>query len=190
MDDLSVVPIIDAHLHMRQANGTPGLEEMLQRCGLRQVALQSIPSYEDEGPGQNIGGLLAKAQYPGRVFLFGGLTYDHPETPPEALDLAGQAQRLVAAGCDGIKMIEGKPGTRKDIGDIPLDSPLYHDCYALLEATGVPLLTMSAIRKASGIARGFPSGRRAPAGDGGAGSTRISISCVTRPPMCWNNSRG
>lgn len=141
MDDFLPIPVVDAHLHMRRADGAPGLEALLRACGLRQVALMSIPSYAGEGPGQNIGGLLAKARHPDSVFLFGGLTYDYPATPPEALDFAGQARRLVAAGCDGIKMIEGKPGTRKAIGDIPLDSPLYDGFYGYLEANGIPLLS-------------------------------------------------
>ena len=141
MSELLDCPVIDCHLHIKHAKGAPGLREMLRLAQLRQVAIQSIPSYEDEGPGQNIGGLLAKVKNPGRVFLFGGMQYDHPRTPMEKMDLLGQVKRLLACGCDGIKMIEGKPGTRLALGDIPLDAPVYDPVYAHLEAEQVPLLS-------------------------------------------------
>jgi len=141
MSDLLNCPVIDCHVHIHQAAGAPAMRELLRQCGLRQVAIQSIPAYENEGPGQNIGGLLAKVANPGRVFLFGGMQYDHPHLPVEAMDLLGQVKRLIAAGADGIKMIEGKPGTRLDIGDIPLDSPVYDDVYGYLEAKQIPLLS-------------------------------------------------
>jgi len=141
MSDLLNCPVIDCHLHMRQAHGAPAMRALLRQAQLRAVSIAAIPAYHDEGPGQNIGGLLAKVANPGRVFLFGGMQYDHPRLPVEAMDLLGQVQRLVAAGADGIKMIEGKPGTRLECGNIPLDSPVYDGVYGYLEANQIPLLS-------------------------------------------------
>ncbi len=53
------------------------------------------------------------------------------------LDFAGQARRLREAGCDGMKMIEGKPTSRKQTG-LPLDSLLYAEYYAYLGDRAVP----------------------------------------------------
>ena len=42
-------------------------------------------------------------------------------------------------GCDGIKMLEGKPTTRQYL-DIPVDSDYFIDYFKQVEATGFPLL--------------------------------------------------
>ncbi len=134
MSELLRCPVIDCHVHIHGAKGAPGLGTVLRQGRLAGVAIQSIPAFEDYGPGQNAGALLAKARWPGRVYVFGGLSY------ADGTDLPAQAQRLAAMGCDGLKMIEGKPGTRREIGDLPLDSSCYDGVYAFLEARGLPLL--------------------------------------------------
>ncbi|NIN10780.1 MAG: amidohydrolase family protein, partial [Gemmatimonadales bacterium] len=86
---------------------------------------------------QNPVALLVKALHPGRFYAFGGLHYK--KVGGEHEDFAEQARRLLQAGCDGMKMIEGKPTTRKALGH-PLDDPMYDDYYAFMEQVGAPIL--------------------------------------------------
>ena len=43
-------------------------------------------------------------------------------------------------GCDGVKMLEGKPNVRKALA-IPLDSPMYDGFYSYLQDNRVPVLS-------------------------------------------------
>ena len=47
-------------------------------------------------------------------------------------------------GCDGIKMLEGKPNVRKLLGGLPLNSPLFDGFYAYMEKEQIPLLLHAA----------------------------------------------
>jgi hypothetical protein len=53
--------------------------------------------------------------------------------------LVEQLDRLMKLGADGIKMIEGKPTTRK-LFPVPVDDPYFADYFARLEETALPVL--------------------------------------------------
>jgi hypothetical protein len=53
---------------------------------------------------------------------------------------AEYAGTLSKMGCDGIKMIEGKPDMRKMLAIPPFDSPAYAPYWQTLEESGLPLL--------------------------------------------------
>jgi hypothetical protein len=69
---------------------------------------------------------------------FAGLVYPPPDRRDE-LDPAAQARQLIAAGADGIKMIEGKPNTQKGIG-LALNAATYDGFYGFLASEEIPLL--------------------------------------------------
>lgn len=140
-------PIIDCHVHAfdfeaAARGGFASLRAMggtMDECGYGAVNVMSLTSYRACDMAQNPLCLLIKALHPGRAYAFGSLYYPPQGFPDGKADFRGQAERLVAAGCDGMKMIEGKPDTRKRTG-IPLDSTLYDDYYGWLQETGTPLL--------------------------------------------------
>jgi predicted TIM-barrel fold metal-dependent hydrolase len=86
--------------------------------------------------------LHLKAHHPENVFVFGGLDISPLFMMPEN---AGQifsdyVISLLNMGCDGIKMIEGKPQIRKTLPIPPFDSPSYAPYWETMEDRQVPLI--------------------------------------------------
>jgi predicted TIM-barrel fold metal-dependent hydrolase len=90
----------------------------------------------------NLLAMVAKAQYPGRCYAFGGLHHDLPGAAERDRDPALQARMLIEAGCDGIKMLEGKPNLRKRLG-LRLNDPSLDGFYDYMQSQGRPILSHS-----------------------------------------------
>lgn len=135
------LPLVDGHFHFHaeaiRTDLLSNLGEVMRACGT--VAINVVASTASGSLGDNLSAALAKACYPGRVYAFGGLHHHLPGVPRNGIDLADQARRLIRIGFDGLKMIEGKPTVRAELG-YPLDAPQYDDYYAFLEARRVPLV--------------------------------------------------
>jgi len=140
----SNIPIVDSHVHVETVR--PGvIEEMLEQeaeCGVESIGLLMLSMPASTYVNTNPEGLYAKWRHPEQVYLFGTLDYtllgadmEWRLTPP----LAEQVRRLHAMGCDGMKMLNGKPNYRKDSG-LALDSFVYEPYFAALEDLGFPLL--------------------------------------------------
>jgi predicted TIM-barrel fold metal-dependent hydrolase len=135
--------IIDCHVHF---GGVSVYDEMLadqERTGVDQFNIVVTPRLvEGDDPNKLANALWFKRQCPDRVYVFGGLDYtgmfdrgrDEPDVP-----FVDQLGRLLALGCDGLKMLCGKPDSRKAVGQ-PLDGPLYKPLLARLEETRTPVL--------------------------------------------------
>ncbi len=135
--------IVDCHVHF---DGIDLYDRMLadqQRTGVDRFNIVVTPRLSAEpGAFRLAEALWFKRRHPDRVYVFGGLDYggmfdrgrDEPDVP-----LVEQLERLVALGCDGLKMLCGKPDSRKAIGQ-PLDGPLYEPLLARLEETRFPVL--------------------------------------------------
>jgi len=139
---LADMHIVDCHTHVGGEN-LDAIDDMLdalksggidQACAL----VTSFPGRINAAPE----GLYAKAKHPEAVYLFLGLDYtaiarhvDHRLT----YSLVAQIDRYRALGCDGIKMLNGKPNYRKSAG-LALDSVIYDEYFAHLEKTGFPVL--------------------------------------------------
>jgi predicted TIM-barrel fold metal-dependent hydrolase len=135
-------PIVDCHVHFGGADldAIDGMLAAERAAGVEAVSLLagSFPRWVNSNPE----GFYAKARHPDRVYLFAALDYsaiiqevDHRWTH----SLASQLDRLLTMGCDGIKMVNGKPDSRKASG-LALDSVIYEDHFARLEERGLPLL--------------------------------------------------
>ncbi len=134
------LPLADCHVHMRgDMVSVDNLRGLMDGCGYDAMALMCIALRDDRGLKTNLLGLLFKALYPERVYVFGGLRHPESGAVPDARPYAQQARRLVELGCDGIKLIEGKPTTRKMLGR-PLDAREYDEFYSYLEEESVPVL--------------------------------------------------
>ena len=86
--------------------------------------------------------LHLKAHYPQRVFVFGGLDVSAYFRAPQQVGaiFASSLDGLSAAGCDGIKMIEGKPDMRKMLPIPPFDGAEFAPFWEKMAQTQMPLL--------------------------------------------------
>ncbi len=142
LSQLAKLPIVDCHTHFggEDLNGIEVMLEKERAGGVEQVSIviTSVPRRISGNPQ----GLYAKAKHPNRVYVFPGVDYSHIASDVDhrwTYSFPQQIARLIAMGCDGLKMINGKPNCRKDSG-IALDAAIYHDYFACLEEAGFPIL--------------------------------------------------
>lgn len=133
------VKIIDGHVHFRDLKWADALLELMDRVPLSAVNLVSTPSTETIN--QNAELIHFKAHYPGRFYASGGLDYLQVMAGRDRMSelLGAQIHTLKEIGFDGLKMIEGKPTTRKRL-QIPLDAPEYEGLWAALEELQMPIV--------------------------------------------------
>jgi len=132
--------IIDAHVHFGDVRLMSEVVELMDRAGVKQFNLVATP--HPQLVNLNPQAFYFKAHHPDRVYMFGALDYSGvlgPADPALTIPLADQVDRLMALGCDGIKMVEGKTTVRKQMG-LAFDSEVYADFFARAEERGVPIL--------------------------------------------------
>lgn len=123
--------IIDSHVHINSiADGHDPLYALAGRLGYEKLAVMSLQCCD---PLQNTAAALCKLNRPDFTFAFGGLDYI------TGRDYKTQAENLRAMGYDGVKMLEGKPTTRRLL-NMALDDPAYDPFYSYLEDTGFPVV--------------------------------------------------
>ena len=131
--------IVDGHVHMGSSDEEKSLLAICEVTGIDKMALVSIQNPEaGTGLPQS---LHMKARHPERFFVFAGLNHaaklsEGKVTPP---GLADQASALADMGCDGIKMIEGKPTSRQKM-DIPVTDPYFAQYWARVEELETPIV--------------------------------------------------
>jgi predicted TIM-barrel fold metal-dependent hydrolase len=134
------LPVIDGHIHYGHPSFMPGLMKILDRlriprlnvvCTPHQSRLSLVPD-----------ALHLKAHYPDRVYVFGGLDISALFVAPEQAGsiFADYVDTLLALGCDGVKMIEGKPDIRRMLPIPSFDSQVYAPYWARLVERKVPLI--------------------------------------------------
>ncbi|NLF40626.1 amidohydrolase family protein [bacterium] len=131
--------IIDSHVHMGSVAEEQAMLGIAAATGIEAMALVSIQNAEaGAGLPQS---LYMKARHPGRFFVFAGLNHaarlsgGRVQTP----SLAAQADAFDAMGCDGIKMIEGKPTSRRRL-NVPVTDAYYAEYWARVEERGTPVI--------------------------------------------------
>lgn len=134
---------IDGHVHISSVDEIEGFLSYMEQTGIVKVNCATIAlatrADSPRGIHSNMVSLAFKCRYPEKVFVFGGLEYPPRPSDVSAAEPRAQAEALVAMGCDGIKMLEGKPDTRKYTG-LPVCDPVYNEYYDYLQQTGIPLL--------------------------------------------------
>ncbi|MCC6441849.1 MAG: amidohydrolase family protein [Armatimonadetes bacterium] len=131
--------IIDGHVHMGPVSDEAALSAIRAAAGIEKMALVSIQNPESgSGLPQS---LYMKARCPDRFFVFAGLNHAARLSGGKVCtpSLAEQAEAFDRTGCDGIKMIEGKPTSRQQM-DIPVTDPYFADYWARVEALGLPVV--------------------------------------------------
>ena len=85
----------------------------------------------------NLAALYFKAVFPGQAYAFAGLERHKKLSDEEsAKDFVRQMDAFLAAGFDGLKMLEGKPTERRRLKKL-LSDPVYDPLYSYLEERGV-----------------------------------------------------
>lgn len=86
--------------------------------------------------------LHLKAHHPARVFVFGGLNIAAYFMAPDQVGeiFADYIDVLITAGCDGIKMIEGKPDMRKMLPIPSFDSDAFAPYWEKAAQAQVPIV--------------------------------------------------
>lgn len=130
--------VIDSHVHPRPLAAALPLESVRRHVGLDRMNLACITSARS-GEG-TANGLVTKAGHPGRYYCFGGLNHATFQSGGRVeASLSRRVDEIRAAGCDGIKLIEGKGTWRRFVPE-PLDGPYYADFFAHAEELDMPLL--------------------------------------------------
>ncbi len=131
--------IVDCHVHLRDVASADRIVEIADIVGLDRINV--VCTIDRRRVNANPAALLCKARHPERVYAFCGLDHSSRLSGGELMtpSLAEQVDRLIALGADGMKMIEGKPTTRKFL-DVPVDSPYFEDYFERLEQRRLPVL--------------------------------------------------
>ena len=136
--------IIDAHIHPSSSYKPACIDnirqvfDIMDDNGLDRICMQSVALWYPWTLQLNPMLLLMKLMRPGRVYAFGGIRFPNPNDSGKPFDYAEQAEQLIAAGFDGIKLF-AKPTVRRAFGQ-PIDSPVFDSLYAWLNKTGTPVL--------------------------------------------------
>ncbi len=134
------IPIIDGHIHYPHPSMMANLINISDQLNINKLNIVCTPDQQRLSLVPDA--LHLKAHYPERVFVFGGLDISaYFRAPHEVGSLFGQnVDQLMTAGCDGIKMIEGKPIMRKDLPIPPFDSDVFAPYWEKLEESQTPVI--------------------------------------------------
>jgi Amidohydrolase len=140
LDQFHNCPITDCHIHYPHPSQMPGL---IQVCDSLKIDRLNIVCTPDRARLSLVPDALhLKAHHPQRVFVFGGLDVSAYFRAPQQVGalFAASLDGLTAAGCDGIKMIEGKPDMRKMLPIPPFDGAEFAPYWEKMAQTHIPLL--------------------------------------------------
>lgn len=133
--------VCDNHVHLFLPEHEDQLILDLDYTGTTQFALMVTGFHGFDQRGMQLDNCLrVKQKHPGRAFVFGGFDYrsmaagGKPDIPFET-----QLQQLLDVGCDGLKLLMGKPGPRKELNH-PLDGPIFQPFLAMAETLQIPVL--------------------------------------------------
>lgn len=132
--------VIDGHVHLRNLAHFEHFMEIRRHVGADRMGIVVVVN-PDNGAG-NAKCLYAKAAEPGAFYAFGGLNHATYKTDGRVAvpSFPQQADEMLAAGFDGIKLIEGKPSVRKDWYPFAFDDKYFADFFAHAEELDAPIV--------------------------------------------------
>ncbi|MDD2978606.1 MAG: amidohydrolase family protein [Hespellia sp.] len=158
--------MIDAHIHFSSDIGAEDLKRFLEENGMTGIALQCIPKGGVRAVEEDAFSYAERSGIP--VYIFGGLSRNiwsegdrasqqkmsrdqvgqisQQQTSEEQVSqqqlsdrLLAEARRLMACGCTGIKMLEGKPDVRKNFHIPDFDTEVWDSYWSYLEENEIPV---------------------------------------------------
>jgi len=142
LGDFAKIPLIDCHVHFGQLGSMKNVLDILGAADFHRITLLSLASTrfdEEKAPNLNPEAIALKALHPEMFYAFGGLDYYAVLRGGGTPHLSDQVDNLERIGFDGIKMVEGKPDSRRALG-IKFDDPFFEDYFQRLEERRLPLL--------------------------------------------------
>ena len=138
---LNVQKRIDSHIHYALPMEPEKLISFMDRNGIDKANLVLVPNMSRLTSVPDA--LMAKAKYPDRFYVF--TSFDVSEYFRHGKEIGKYMAKFVEnmrrCGCDGLKIIEGKPSMRKFMGAVPgFDQPCWEPLWAYLEETQFPVL--------------------------------------------------
>lgn len=131
---------IDAHVHYALPLDIRELMDLLEQTGTNRANLVLVPHTKKLSCTPEA--LLAKSKYPDRLWVFTSLDpanyYLFPKTFGK--HMARYADRMRRIGCDGVKIIEGRPLMRKILPFPDFDTAPWEPFWAYAERTELPIL--------------------------------------------------
>ena len=127
--------IHDGHIHV-DTDAAEFTAKAAAEGGAESWSVLSLGQYHDD-PAQNLAMLLCKAYAPKQCFAFCSL--DHPKNGKPAANYLEQLKMWLAAGFDGLKIIETKPNCAKETG-VRMDDESFESMFAYCEEHQIPIL--------------------------------------------------
>ncbi len=131
--------IFDSHVHVMDLDSAPSMEAIREATGVEKMSQAAI---QDPATGGGLPeALLMKHRHPETYYVFAGLNHAQRLTDGRVStpSLAEQVGAFTEMGCDGIKMLEGKPDCRREL-PVPVTDSYYADYWARVEEAGLPVL--------------------------------------------------
>jgi len=133
-------PIIDCHIHYSDTSLMPELMKLCETLGVQKINIVCTPNVERLSLLPDA--LHLKAHYPKQVYVFGCLDISALFVEPQRAGhvFADYVETLMELGCDGVKMIEGKPQIRNMLPMPAFDSDIYRPYWEKMADLQIPLL--------------------------------------------------
>jgi hypothetical protein len=140
IENLKNLPVIDCHIHYPHIDMMDSMISVADQLKIDRFNVVCTP--HEQRLSLVPDALHLKANHPKRVYVFGGLNVAAYVISPQQVGeiFADYIDLLVAAGCDGIKMIEGKPQLRKMLPIPAFDSPAFTTFWAKAAETQIPII--------------------------------------------------
>ena len=131
---------IDCHVHYALPLSPETLIDFMDKTDTHMANLVLVPHTQRLSCLPDA--MMAKNKYPDRFYVFASLDasgyYAHAKDLGK--HMAAHAKRMMACGCDGIKIIEGKPNMRKILPIPDFDLPVWEPFWACAEKEQIPIL--------------------------------------------------
>lgn len=131
---------LDAHIHFAHPLSPETLVGFMDENHISQANLVLVPHRQRLTSVPEA--MVAKAKYPGRFYVFTSLDvseyYRHGKEVGKYM--AAFVENMRRLGCDGLKLIEGKPNMRKIMPCPDFDDPAWDPLWDYAEKTGLPIL--------------------------------------------------
>jgi len=124
--------IIDGHIHYSLPVRYSDIKKMLEYTHSDKINLVAL--YDKKHASETLDCLMAKDESKGRLYVYGALditVYIKGKNVGESQ--AKHVEELMKCGCDGIKMLEGKPTSRKRYPILNFDDPDFDAYFDYLE---------------------------------------------------------
>lgn len=131
---------IDAHVHYALPLKPEELMEFLERTGTQRGNLVLVPHMEKLSCTPEA--LLAKYRFPQKLWVFTSLDPSNYYLFPKSLGkhMASYVKRMGAIGCDGVKLIEGRPLMRRILPFPDFDTAPWEPFWDYAEREALPIL--------------------------------------------------